>query len=152
MVTDAYTYPDNVGELKTIAAEQGTYPVTALLVSGYIWDDAHTMASDVSGDEISGSGYARIGVTATWTPIDQGATFEVTNPTFATFTDTGIDGVIFFADRGADSDSPLCAYVQLPSVDVTAEPLTCTLSEALVTIEGNVDDPGSFDVLDGGSP
>ncbi|MCB9376753.1 MAG: hypothetical protein H6515_12925 [Microthrixaceae bacterium] len=143
MATTITPYPINVGEWKSLAEAHGTYPLKALLVSGYVYDDAHEDVADVVGDEISGSGYARVSLTGVaWTTTDDDSDLEADDPVFASFTDTGIDGVIFFADEGDDADSPLISYLQVPPTDVTAETLTIELADgkiaAIVAAEATV--------------
>ena len=81
MATTITPYPINVGEWKSLAEAHGTYPLKALLVSGYVYDDAHEDVADVVGDEISGSGYARVSLTGVaWTTTDDDSDLEADDP------------------------------------------------------------------------
>ena len=91
MSSNSKPYPKTVGALKTFADEVGTYPLRALLVAGYVYDDGHEFADDIT-DELSGSGYARVDLdNVLYTATDSDAAITADDVVFASLTATGID-------------------------------------------------------------
>ena len=95
--------------------------------SGYTPDaNAHDFVDDVSGDEITGNGYSRQTVAATWSASGSSMVFDVAD---ASWTASGGDIVgrywVLFKDAGgADSANPLVAYGYLD-----ATPADATISD-----------------------
>lgn len=134
MATDSNTFTSTRGALKTYATQSATYPIVALLVAGYTYNEDHEDLADITG-ELSGGGYARVTLAGVqWRDQDGRSYFEADDPTFASLTATDIDGIVFASDRGADSASPLVSYVSFPPTDVTAEPFTFELSDGAIAI------------------
>lgn len=134
MATDSRTFTSTRGALKTYATQSATYPIVALLVAGYTYNEDHEDLADITG-ELSGGGYARVTLAGVqWRDQDGRSYFEADDPTFASLTATDIDGIVFASDRGADSASPLVSYVSFPPTDVTAEPFTFELSDGAIAI------------------
>lgn len=124
MATNSKPYPKTVGSLKTYADDEATYPLRALLVAGYVYDDAHEFADDIT-DELSGSGYARVDLdNVLYTATDSDAAITADDVVFASLTATDIDGVIVISDQGADSASPLVGYYAIGPLSVSTETLT----------------------------
>jgi len=134
MATDSNTFTSTRGALKTYATQSATYPIVALLVAGYTYNEDHEDLADITG-ELSGGGYARVTLAGVqWRDQDGTSYFEAGDPTFASLTASDIDGIVFASDRGADSASPLVSYVSFPPTDVTAEPFTFELSDGAIAI------------------
>jgi len=124
MSSNSKPYPLTVGALKTYADLEATYPLRALLVAGYVYDDAHEFADDIT-DELSGSGYARVDLdNVLYTATDSDAAITADDVVFASLTATDIDGVIVISDQGADSASPLVGYYAIGPLSVSTETLT----------------------------
>jgi hypothetical protein len=80
---------------------------------------------DISGDEVTGSGYAQ--VTLTGKDVVASTTSNITqwlcdNPAFASMTVTGIRYAVFYRDSGTPSTSPLISYIDFEQTyDLTAQ-------------------------------
>ena len=119
----AKTYAVSRAKVGQYAAEHATYPLTVVLVSGYVYDEMHEDLAEITG-ELSGGGYARQTLTGVTLTANEGVTFlNADDVTFPALTAADIDGVILASDRGADSASPLVAYFQIAPTDVTAADL-----------------------------
>lgn len=90
--------------------------VAALCASSYTPDqDAHDYADDLT-DELSGGGYSRVTLTSKSVVYASGTntyTFDCDDLVFPSLTAADIRYVVFFADTGADSVSPLLLYVDV---------------------------------------
>ena len=65
----------------TIDLDGGTF-VCMLVTSAYTFSAAHTQISDVSANEVTGNGYARYSLTATWVRSGGTVTWDSDDATF----------------------------------------------------------------------
>lgn len=106
--------------------------VCALTTSSYTPNqDTHDYADDIT-NELSGGGYARVtltGKTVGYTAGTNVLKLDCDDVTFSAFTAANIRYAIFFADTGADSVSPLMAYVDFgATLTATAQTLVVQIS------------------------
>lgn len=108
--------------------------IKTALVSGYTFDqDAHEFFSDVSGSEVSGTGYTAGGQTLANAAVSYDATnsrrvYDADDVVWdASGGELSADGAVVYHDTGTASSSPLLGYVDFEQT-VTATNDTFTIS------------------------
>jgi len=113
------------------AAEKGEIDllsdnIKCILVSGYTFDaDNHQYYSDVSGSEISGTGYTAGGQSlsnksVTRDDANDVAIFDADDVVWAN-SSISADGAILYKDTGTASSSPLIAYYPFGETKVSSD-------------------------------
>lgn len=113
--------------------------VAALCSSSYAPDqDTHDYADDIT-NELAVSGYSRVtlsGKTVTYTAGTNTIKLDCDDFAFPSMTTTDVRYIVFFADTGADSVSPLILYLDLgAAVAISSNVLNVAIATAgLITI------------------
>lgn len=124
MPTSIQTYASTRAAIKDYVDSAGTYPIVGILLAGYVWDEDHDDAADLT-DEITTGSVVRTTITnPLGVTTDSTWYFQADDLTFPSCTFTGATGLALISDQGADAASPLICHVALGSINNTAEPYT----------------------------
>ena len=105
----------------------------AILDSGYTPNvNTHEFFSDVSGNQVSGTGYTAGGATLNVTDIADGV-IEADDLTWGALTVSNVKYIVFYRNTGTASTSELLFYYDIgTAVDFVAQPLEINFDNGVI--------------------